>query len=100
MTLLRWTPNHAHNGYLDLWLEIGLVGVLIASALLLITLVRTGQKALQIRNAGVWRFAFLFTVLLLFYNVSEALLMEVNLGRGLYWVMFSYIYFLLSLIHI
>ena len=94
MTLLRWTPNHAHNGYLDLWLEIGLVGVLIASALLLITLVRTGQKALQIRNAGVWRFAFLFTVLLLFYNVSEALLMEVNLGRGFYWVMFSYIYFL------
>jgi len=94
MALLRWTPNHAHNGYLDLWLEIGLVGVLIAFALLLITLIRTGQRALQTRNAGVWRFAFLFTVLLLFYNISEALLMEVNLGRGFYWVIFSYVYFL------
>jgi len=93
MALFRWALQ-AHNGYLDMWLEIGLLGVLIAFALLLITLVRTGQRAFQTRNAGVWRFAFLFTVFLLFYNVSEALLMEVNLGRGFYWVIFSYMYFL------
>jgi len=95
MVLFPWA-SHAHNGYLDLWLEIGLIGVLIAFALLLITLVRTGQRTLQTRDVDVWRFAFLFTAFLVFSNVSEAMLLETGLAKGLYWVVFSYVYFLFA----
>jgi O-antigen ligase len=94
VTMLFPWALQAHNGYLDLWLENGLIGVLIAFALLLITLVRTGQRTLQTRDADVWRFAFLFTAFLVFSNVSEAMLLETGLAKGLYWVVFSYVYFL------
>jgi len=93
MVLFPWALQ-AHNGYLDLWLEIGLIGVLIASALLLITLVRTGQKVLQARDASIWGFALLFAILLVFYNISEAMLLETDLAKGLYWVFFGYVFFL------
>jgi O-antigen ligase len=94
VTMLFPWALQAHNGYLELWLENGLIGVLIAFALLLITLVRTGQRTLQTRDADVWRFAFLFTAFLVFSNVSEAILLETGLVQGLYWVVFSYVYFL------
>lgn len=89
----RWA-NQAHNGYIDLWLETGLIGLLLSLILLLRVLIRTGQRGLRKEGVKVWEFAFLYSVFFVFISFTEAVLLESGLSKALYWVILSYIYFL------
>jgi exopolysaccharide production protein ExoQ len=79
-----WDVWHAHNGFLDLALELGLLGVLV---FLIGYLVAFGRAVRTLRSstfgAGFWSVAFL--VFLLATSVSESTLLRYN---SLWWVVY------------
>jgi exopolysaccharide production protein ExoQ len=80
---IGWRAWHAHNAFLDLWLNLGLVGVLVFGAALAWTLARA-LRALRIAPDAqhVWPLALL--AFLLLTNLTESRLVEAN---NLYWVL-------------
>lgn len=85
---LTWDAPHAHNGFLDLWLEIGIVGAIFGALLLIIPLVRI---ALHVTSGlRLIKFIFLFFIFFLFANMAESVLLVSGLGKAIYWVLISY----------
>jgi O-antigen ligase len=84
-----WDVWHAHNGFLDLALELGLIGLVI---FLIGYLVGFGRAVRTLRTssygAGFWQVAVL--VFLLATNVGESMVMRYN---GLWWVVYLVVVF-------
>lgn len=73
-----WRPNHAHNGFLDLWLELGIVGVL----LLLVHLTKTGLRALRLATSNrslIALWPLVLTAVLLLFSVNYSVLISQSL---------------------
>jgi exopolysaccharide production protein ExoQ len=68
----KWSfhPNEAHNGYLETYLNLGLIGLFILLALLLATFWKARRELLASFHLGRFRVSFLFAVLV--YNWTEA----------------------------
>lgn len=94
-----WWAEHAHNGYLDVWLEIGIIGLTLVSFLVVSVLYRSFQKVLQHDFRQQFMFSCLFAIFLVVYNLSEAVLIEANLAKAIFWILFSWIYFSDRLTH-
>lgn len=82
--LLQWETPHAHNGFLDLALQLGLVGLAI---FLISYLVAARRSVLAIRAnrdpSALWPLVYLaFTVL---YNVTESAIAG---QHSVYWVLY------------
>jgi len=68
--LYWWHPNEAHNGYLEIYLTLGRVGIFLL-LLLVVTGYRNAMKIYRLDpRSGSLRLAFLIVVLL--YNITEA----------------------------
>jgi exopolysaccharide production protein ExoQ len=81
---LSWEPPHAHNGFLDLWLDLGLVGVCICVLDIVLSVRRSVSAAATPQSsADLWGIVF-WTVLLL-SNISESTLVRQN---SLFWVLY------------
>jgi len=65
-----WHPNEAHNGYLETYLNLGLVGLFILLALLLATFWKARRELLANFHLGRFRVSFLIAVVV--YNWTEA----------------------------
>jgi exopolysaccharide production protein ExoQ len=65
-----WAPNQAHNGYLETYLNLGLVGLFLLLALLIATF-RKGRREL-FRNFEFGRFRLGFLLAVIAYNWTEA----------------------------
>jgi exopolysaccharide production protein ExoQ len=88
-----WWALHAHNGYLDIWLEIGLIGLVLTCILLIVALWRSLQM-IQRKQAGSYLyFVCLFIIFLLLHNLSEAMLLEGGLAKAIFWILLSWSYF-------
>jgi exopolysaccharide production protein ExoQ len=79
-----WDTPHAHNGFLDLALDLGLLGM----ALLVIGIIVASRAALRSARAtalasGVWPLVFLSFLLLV--NVTETSLLR---QHNIYWILF------------
>lgn len=79
-----WETPHAHNGFIDLWLELGLLGV----TLLLIGVVSAGRRAVAaIRSASgpeaLWPLSLISVFLLL--NFTESVVLRQN---NLFWILY------------
>ena len=84
----NFVPAHAHNGFLDVALELGLIGLAILVLGLLLTFAIAVRRA-YLANVpeNLWPFAFL--ILLIISNLTESVLMQrVTLYWVLYMVMF------------
>lgn len=89
---VRWSTPHAHNGYIDLTLELGVAGLLlfvagfVIAARRAIRLIRTdpGREA-------TWPLAFL--VLICLYQFTESSIVG---GNSIFWIMYVAISFALS----
>jgi O-antigen ligase len=81
---IRWVPPHAHNGFLDLALALGLVGLTIFLAGFLPALVRAvrGVRALD-GVEGLWPIAY-FTFLVMYNLTDSALLLQ----GSIFWVLY------------
>lgn len=66
----NWHPNEAHNGYLETYLNLGLVGLFILIAMLLATFWKARYELLTNFNFGRFRVALFFSVLV--YNWTES----------------------------
>jgi len=82
----NWRPINGHNGYIDIFLDLGLVGL----ALLLFLIVHTYRKAIKSigRNGEFRSLLFVFLIMILLHNFTES-----SLGKGAH---FLWLLFLLS----
>ena len=69
---LGWNPNQAHNGFLDLTLNEGLVGLGILLVVFYVALRRALRQIREGDATGAGRFSLVMLVYLLIHNVSEA----------------------------
>jgi O-antigen ligase len=88
---LHWDVPHAHNGYLDLWLHLGLPG-LILGLLLVLRLLALSATGLNRAGPANW-FWFLFSLYVIGYNMVESVLLTAN---SLFWVLIVYASFHLT----
>lgn len=59
-------PGHGHNGYLDVWLELGWAGVALFAVFLLVMIVRLARRVLAAPDEPAWAaFAIFFFVFIL-----------------------------------
>jgi len=66
----NWHPNEAHNGYLETYLNLGVVGLFILIAMLLATFWKARYELLTNFSFGRFRVALFFSVLV--YNWTES----------------------------
>jgi exopolysaccharide production protein ExoQ len=66
----KFQPNEAHNGYLETYLNLGLIGLFILMAVLIATFFKIRRAILTDFQLGRFRFGFLAAVVL--YNWTEA----------------------------
>ena len=86
---LKFILFHAHNGFLEIWLELGVAGLL----LFMLSYLRGWQQLLpQLWRAqeggfrpGLWPLCMLF--LIAAYNIDENTLLSFN---GLFWVLYTH----------
>jgi exopolysaccharide production protein ExoQ len=88
----RWTPPNAHNGLLDLWLELGLVGVLVFAIGFGIVIVR-GIAWLRINRSWSSYWLILYPTYLTLSNLSESFLVNFN---DIFWVFYVSVAFSLA----
>ena len=65
-----WQPNQAHNGYLETYLNLGLVGLVLLAGLLIATFWKSRRELLTNFQYGRLRLGFLVAVIA--YNWTEA----------------------------
>lgn len=81
---VRWQPPHAHNGFLDLWLNVGLLGVSIFAIGFVISFLRAlAWVRLSRKSEGFWPGIYLIYFLL--GNQTETSLMIQN---DIFWVLY------------
>jgi len=78
----KWFAEHAHNGYLDILLDIGIIGFAIFSIGFLITLWRAGKSFRFSENVSQ-RWPLLFLLFIAIYNCAESDLMRIT---AFFWI--------------
>jgi O-antigen ligase len=81
---LKWDAPEVHNGYLELWLGLGLIGLLalVSSMVTNFTLAWKASRGAD-RLASYW--AVLYLTFFISYNLSESLILEQN---DIFWVLY------------
>jgi len=82
---IGFAPKHAHNGFLDVWLELGALGFL-TFAVSYLSQVRKALQRYRHDNSvfGTWPIAFL--LMMLVYNTVESSLLREN---SIIWVLYT-----------
>jgi O-antigen ligase len=75
--LYSWKPNQAHNGYLEIYLNLGSIGIILLTGAIISTYIKCKNELLKNFEFGNFRMTLLFTIL--FYNITEALFLNLNL---------------------
>ena len=81
---LGFVARHAHNGFLDLWLELGLAGLLLFAAGYF-QAVRNGIRLLRMRHDRLASWPLLYLAFMLLYNLAEGPILRQN---NLYWALY------------
>lgn len=63
-------PNHGHNGYLDLWLELGYAGVALFAVFAIVTIWRLTSRLLREPGEPAWAALAIFFFVFLLNNAS------------------------------
>ncbi|MEK6890323.1 MAG: O-antigen ligase family protein [Nanoarchaeota archaeon] len=75
--ILGWDPPHAHNGFIDLTLELGIIGLIIITIQLIVIGVKSSKLALKSKEfVNLWPLTL--TAFLLLYNLTESSLIRSN----------------------
>jgi exopolysaccharide production protein ExoQ len=82
--VVGWEPPHGHNGILDLWLDLGVVGVILFGVSYTVAFVRAlGRLRGTDRIEGLWPVVFLTFLILL--NLTESTFLRIN---HLFWCLY------------
>lgn len=75
---LKWQAPHAHNGLLELWLELGILGVGLFLLIFAYYSVRSIRYLRQHRGAGASAWPLMFLVFIFLSNLTESSLLARN----------------------
>ncbi len=84
-----WPVPNAHNGLLDISLDLGIVGVLILTAGILSTIIKA-LPLVRNTNSNIFLWPTLFLVNMILVNLAETTLMVRN---DIFWVMYIAVFF-------
>ncbi len=82
-----WIPNHAHNGILNLWLDLGAVGVLV----FLTGYLRCFARSVKLASQGTsleTEWPLLFMTYFASYNIAESSIMIVAGTPCIFWILY------------
>jgi exopolysaccharide production protein ExoQ len=80
--IIGWNVPSAHNGFLDIWLSIGLIGLL----LILTSIISVFNRLIKfMNNNDFYQFLFIILFYLLIINSTETSLL---LSNNIYWIFF------------
>jgi O-antigen ligase len=65
-----WRPQEGHNGYIDVFVELGMVGVILLGLLLVSTFISIKEKIIEDFDFGVLRMVFF--IMIVVHNVTES----------------------------
>ncbi len=85
-------PAHAHNGFLDIILDVGLIGFSLFCITWFMTYVRAARLAYD-RKAAAYLWPLVFLSMLILFNIFESYLARLT---TLYWILFIALAFSLS----
>lgn len=71
-----WHPSEAHNGYLETYLNLGVIGLFIMLAMILATFWKARREMLSFSYFGRFRIAFIIGIVI--YNWTEASFKELH----------------------
>jgi exopolysaccharide production protein ExoQ len=71
-----WYPNQAHNGYLEIYLNLGIVGIVLLAGLIIGTFRKIRLELLSRFELGRFRLGFFFAILV--YNFTEAAFVSIH----------------------
>lgn len=91
-----WDAPHAHNGYLGLWLELGVVGLVLGLILIGGLAARSIRGSLAEQDPRPWLFAASIATFIIVCNFAESAFLESSPWRMFYWFWFSYVYLLVT----
>jgi exopolysaccharide production protein ExoQ len=80
----KWTPPNSHNGFLDLWLDFGLVGLVVFSLGFLQTLLR-GLKLIRVDKYWASFWGLVYLTYLMLGNLTESSLIARN---DIFWLLY------------
>lgn len=83
-TAIPWLPQYAHNGYLQLGLDLGLLGLSVFALGFLINFIRAFTLAYATKTPEAL-FPLTYFTFLLPYNVSDSVILQQN---SLFWVLY------------
>ncbi|MCG8571955.1 MAG: O-antigen ligase family protein [Spirochaetes bacterium] len=72
--VFNWLPTQAHNGYVDIFAEVGIVGLIITIFTLISSYISLRKKFYI--NKKYYAFIFSFYLMILFYNITESSLLK------------------------
>jgi len=82
--IVEWLPPHAHNGALDLALELGIVGVVLFAVGFFVAVGRAAILIQRTRTVyGLWPIAYLLFIVLI--NLAESTIM---LRNSIFWMLY------------
>jgi len=82
--IMSWTPNEAHNGYLEIYLNLGIIGLILLTPIILFSnkiIIKKFNDNIKYKILGI-----VFLIVLLFYNITEAAFK----GSNLIWNIFLF----------
>jgi len=100
---IHWRPLHGHNGYLDLWLDLGIVGLVILIIIMEKLLYRLFQLLLSVGSLQGFKqylFHFIFCLFMMVYNVTESVFLQGEMTNAFYWIWIVYLMVALSIIRL
>jgi len=71
-----WTPLQGHNGYIDVYVELGVIGIFLLIAVLVATFQNIGKSLLEDFDYGSLRLALF--IMILVHNMAESSLLRSN----------------------
>lgn len=83
-----FVPGHAHNGWLQAYTHLGLVGVILLNLALIAGVKRNYTIMMRSKNAQ-YSFAFMFLLVYIFMNFTETLFLARDHFQ---WILFIYVY--------
>jgi exopolysaccharide production protein ExoQ len=90
---MRFNPSYSHNGILELWLNLGLIGVCLFVVAFAQLLARACALLLQTPQNPIYLMSIVYSFLLVIGNISEATLMQRN---SMSWIVFVVLALLLA----
>ncbi len=92
-SIAKWTPPNSHNGFLDLWLELGFLGILVFAIGFSINLLR-GLTLFRLDRSWQSFWTLLYLTFIILANIGESSLLNRN---DLCWLLYVTVSFSLAI---